>query len=164
MKHIKEIALIFAIIFLICGCSTVKHFTPDNQEFNAESIANYHSSTVNLIVNDLRSENADQTRNVIERILLSNFDLFYDSYKDENIVITVDIIEHRAFFRFSMWNAETILNISIKSENNMLYETKIEETDRAWNMWGYRTGIEVEQRTFDRAMNELLGILENTRI
>ena len=112
MKLVNKIIILSIISCAFYSCSTIKYFTPVNQEFNTESIANFHISSTNLIVNDLRGDNIDQTKDVIERLLLSSYNIFNNNYRGDNIIITVDIIEHRAFF--FIYDMECRNNIKFK--------------------------------------------------
>ena len=161
MKQVKFIIILVLISLVIGGCSTVKYFTPNNQEFDVDNISNFHISSTNLIVNDLRGGNLDNSKDVIERILFSSYSMFNNNFQNENITIIVDIIEHRAFFTFMTWNAETKLNLRISDENNILNETEIKTKDKTFNTGGYKSAEKVAQRSFEKAINELLNILVN---
>ena len=159
MKLVYKIIILFIFSCTFYSCSTVKYFTPVNQEYNTENIANFYISSTNLIVNDLRGDNTDQTKDVIERLMLSSYNIFNNNYKEDNIIITIDIIEHRAFFTFMTWNAETILNLNISNENNVLKNIVINGKHSKFNIRGYATAEEVSQRAFDNAIKDLLDIL-----
>jgi len=160
MKRINIIILLF-ISFTISGCSTVKYFTPNNQEFNADNISTFNLSSVNLIINDLRGENKDQTKVVIERIIMSLNSMINNNLEGEKIII-IDIIEHKSFFTFMIWNAKTILKLSISDKNKIINEIIIKTNDKTFNLYGYKSAEKVAQRSFEKAMDELIDILKRS--
>ena len=57
------------------------------------------------------------------------------------------------------WNAETILNLNISNENNVLKNIVINGKQSKFNIRGYATAEEVSQRAFENAIKDLLDIL-----
>jgi len=162
MKRYFIIFLAFLFSWLFISCSTIKHYTPNAGNFNVDNSVNIPHDSINLIVNDLRGDNIDQTKSIIAHIVLSSLNNLQNKFNNENTIITIDIIEHRAFFIFMRWNAETILKLNISNENSIIIEQTIKANDSIFNTDGYRSAERVAQKSFEKAMNDLLNIFNNT--
>jgi len=162
MKRFFIVFLVFLLSWLFISCSTVKHYTPNTENFNVDNSVNIPHDSINLIVNDLRGDNIDQTKNIIAHIVLSSLNNLQNNFNNENSIITIDIIEHRAFFTFMRWNAETILKLNISNENSIIIEQTINANDSIFNTGGYRSAERVAQKSFEKAMNDLMEIFNNT--
>jgi len=158
MMRFFIVFLAFMFSYLFISCSTVKHYTPNTVNFNVDNSVNIQYNSINLIVNDLRGDNIDQTKNTIANVVLSSL----NNFSKGNSIITIDIIEHRAFFTFMRWNAETILKINISDKNFLMIEQTISASDSIFNTGGYRSAERVTQKSFEKAMNDLINILNNT--
>ena len=60
------------------------------------------------------------------------------------------------------WNAETILKLNISNKNFLMIEQTISASDSIFNTGGYRSAERVAQKSFEKAMNDLIKILNNT--
>jgi len=158
MKRFFIVFLAFLFSWLFFSCSTVKYYTPNTVNFNVDNSVNIPHDSINLIVNDLRGDNIDQTKNTIANIVLYSL----NNLNKGKLIITIDIIEHRAFFTFMRWNAETILKLNISNENSLMIEQAINASDSMFNTGGYRSAERVAQKSFEKAMNDLIEILNNT--
>ena len=162
MKHFFIVFLAFSFSWLFISCSTVKHYTPNIENFNVDNSVNIPHDSINLIVNDLRGDNIDQTKSIIAHIVLSSLNNLQNNFNNKNTIITIDIIEHRAFFTFMRWNAETIIKLNISNENSIIIEQTINANDSIFNTGGYRSAERVAQKSFEKAMNDLMKIFNNT--
>jgi len=57
MKRFFIVFLAFLFSWLFISCSTVKHYTPNTENFNVDNSVNIPHNSINLIVNDLRGDN-----------------------------------------------------------------------------------------------------------
>ena len=60
------------------------------------------------------------------------------------------------------WNAETIIKLNISNENSIIIEQTINANDSIFNTGGYRSAERIAQKSFEKAMNDLLKIFNNT--
>ena len=56
------------------------------------------------------------------------------------------------------WNAKTIIKLNISNENSIIIEQTINANDSIFNTSGYRSAERIAQKSFEKAMNDLMEI------
>jgi hypothetical protein len=72
MNFFKGIYVTFLFFCIFIGCSTVKHFTPNNYEHGDRKLETIYKDSTTILINDLRKSVDDRTKSVIEQILIDS--------------------------------------------------------------------------------------------
>lgn len=160
MKKIT-IFLVMVLVLVSCisfifGCSTVQYVTPKNENKNF-SFENLTKDNTNIEVKDYRNISqkdklCDTLQVHLEEILNS------DKMSTEPFTLQVDILDYKAYFSRSNWNADFNVNIKlIDKQNTVVFNKEIRETETRYNMWGYGTAKEVSQQVYDKAIASIVS-------
>lgn len=144
---------------VLAACQQTKAYTPDLAPVpvRLESLRG-----VALTVTDLRVEQeagdamAKQVREQLSRAIPE----VRDAAATEGPKLTVDIIEHRAFFTLGNWNGATRFRAVVtKADGAKSEAVEASGTSRRANSMGYSTAKRVSQDSYNAAIAELLSKL-----
>jgi len=150
----------------LAGCAQTRQYTPSPSTKNYQ-LPGLRFSAVDVQVNDLRPEttDGDSLRNVLRSQVIAALSRDSVQQSADRYILTIDIIEHRAFFTFGNWNASTRLRIRLAdSRGGKIGQWEALGTAHRSNMWGYATAAAVSQDAYDIAVADMISSLSQVTV
>jgi hypothetical protein len=153
--------LLLALGALLSVCAQTRQFTPSA----AQARYQLHGLPANIVevqVNDLRPEQSagDTLPQVLKAQLVTSLSPNPAPVATTHYRLTVDVIEHRAFFTLGNWNASTRLRARlIDASGKALGQWEATGSANHSNMFGYATAKAVSQDSYNIAVADLLSSL-----
>lgn len=153
---------IWILCLFLIGCAQVKHYSP-NQTNRQYSLQNFSITNCSVKINNFRTnvESYDNLGQIIRQQILSSF---AGKNTKEIYVISVDIIEHKAFFTLGNWNGETLLRVKVSTQsgNDIAFFDSVGRASLS-NFWGYESAKDASQNAYNLAMSDLMSKLSHIR-
>jgi len=149
-----------AVTLINTGCAQTRQFTPVPTQ-NHLQLEGLPANIVEVQVHDLRTlDEPDSTPQVLKTQIVGSLSTLPAPSAEIRYLLSVDIIEHRAFFTIGNWNASTRLRARLTSSNGkLLGQWDASGTGRRSNMFGYATAEAVSQDSYNIAVGDLLSSL-----
>jgi hypothetical protein len=147
-------------ITLFFGCAQTRQFTPVPAPVRLQ-LEGLPANVVEVQVLDLRTvDEPDSVPQVLKTQIVNSLSTRPAPFEATQYRLTVDIIEHRAFFTLGNWNASTRLRARLQSsKGESLGQWDASGTARRSNMFGYATAEAVSQDSYNIAVGDLLSSL-----
>jgi hypothetical protein len=158
---IGQFLFLLALGVLFSGCAQTRQFTPSA----APARYQLHGLPTNIVevqVNDLRPEQSagDALSQVLKAQLVTALSPDPAPAATTHCRLTVDVIEHRAFFTLGNWNASTRFRARLfEASGKTLGQWEATGSASRSNMFGYATAEAVSQDSYNIAVADLLSSL-----
>jgi hypothetical protein len=159
--YVKPTLLVLVVaVTLIVGCAQTRQFTPVASQTSLH-LEGLPANIVEVQVHDLRAlDEPDSTPQVLKTQIVSSLSTRPAPSVETRYLLSIDIIEHRAFFTIGNWNASTRLRARLtNSDGKALGQWDASGTGRRSNMFGYTTAEAVSQDSYNIAVGDLLSSL-----
>jgi len=159
--RVRPAWLVFGFaVALFIGCAQTRQFTPGPAQISLQ-LEGLPANIVEVQIHDLRTlVEPDSTPQVLKTQIVNSLSTRPAASKEPGYLLTVDIIEHRAFFTLGNWNASTRLRARlVNSIGKSLGQWDASGAARRSNMFGYATAEAVSQDSYNIAVGDLLSSL-----
>ena len=158
---IGRFLLLLALGALLSACAQTRQFTPSAVTTRYQ-LHDLPANIVEVQVNDLRPEQSvgDALSQVLKAQLVTSLSPDPAPSTTTHCRLTVDVVEHRAFFTFGNWNASTRFRARLfEASGKVLGQWEATGSASRSNMFGYATAEAVSQDSYNIAVADLLSSL-----